>query len=152
MANNINQIESIIRSKMKSALIQAQEKVYQVIHSWVKEYYSEYSPSVYVRTYQFYKSLVKSEIRETANGYECEIYFDMEAMDYYMQSNKTANGSIVTFVNDSWGGKEVVDSASKGLHGGLNVGGTKVWDKKVINDEAKKALRDCLIANGITIR
>ena len=70
---NTRKLNRKLEDSLKNALIIAQSKAYQCINSFIKEYYAEYEPVEYERTYSFYKSLVKSDIRKTKNGYVCEV-------------------------------------------------------------------------------
>ena len=85
------EIQSYIMSRMQPAIQIAQEKVYQIIDRFVKEYYSEFSPEMYERTYQLYRSLVKSKIISSGTGYECVVYFDLDALDYAMKYRIVSN-------------------------------------------------------------
>ena len=84
--DSVDALKSYILSRMQPAVQKAQEQVYQVIDRFVKEYYAEFSPEVYERTYQLYRSLVKSDIKSTGNGYEACVYFDIGALDYAMKT------------------------------------------------------------------
>ena len=89
----------VLLQKTKNAVIKAEETVYNIIHRFVKEYYAEYDPIEYVRTYQFYQSLVKSEITPADNGqlgWKARVYFDLDKLDYYMKTTRSKG----TKVND----------------------------------------------------
>ena len=73
---NTAQIKAYLMKHMETAVKQAQKKAYDVISTFLKKYYSEFSPSMYERTYQLLSSLVESQITSTGNGYRVEIYFD----------------------------------------------------------------------------
>ena len=60
--SNSQQLERVMKERLKGAIVSAQEKVYQVIDKFLKQYYAEYTPMQYDRTYQLLRSLVKSEI------------------------------------------------------------------------------------------
>ena len=141
---NVDEFKKIILAKCKNALIKSQEQVYQIIDRFVKEYYVDYSPEMYERTYQLYRSLVKSEIIPTANGYEAKVYFDLDALDY------------VTGAKPS--GEQVMGAAAQGGHGadGLRVvyGDVGIWDdpRQILNTEAKNILKRMLISEGIPIK
>ena len=131
-------------AKCENALIKSQEQVYQIIDRFVKEFYAEFSPEMYERTYQLYRSLVKSEIIPTANGYETQVYFDF--------------GSLVYTTGSSPSGEQVMNAAAYGGHGaeGLHViaGDTGIWNepKQILNAEAINILKKMLISEGIPIK
>ena len=84
--NSMEELKNYILSKSQSAVRVAQEEVYGIIHKFVKQYYSEYDPSVYERTYQLLRSLVKTDVISTGNGWEAQIYFDIGALDYTIKT------------------------------------------------------------------
>ena len=142
--DSMDALKNYILSRSKVAIQMAQEKVYQVIDRFVKEYYAEYDPIVYERTYQLYRSLVKADIQQTANGWEAEIYFDLDALDYHM---RRMNGKWYSRKDNSWSEQKTLSSAAHGHHGG-KYAGTAIWDEPMIvlwknkHDILKKALLD----------
>ena len=68
--SSMEELRTYILSRSKVAVQLAQEKIYQVISRFVKEYYTEFSPELYDRTYQLFRSLVKTDIVQTLNGWE----------------------------------------------------------------------------------
>lgn len=144
---SIDALKSYILSRMQPAVQKAQEQVYQVIDRFVKEYYAEYSPELYERTYQLYRSLVKSNIVSTGNGYEAHVYFDIGALDYAM---KTIGG--ISVPNKGWSEEETLTAAAHGSHGG-KVGGTAIWDEpiSILSSEAYNILKRMLIDSGIPL-
>lgn len=141
---NESELKNFLLAKCQSALIKAQAQVYQIIDRFVKEFYASYSPEMYERTYQLYRSLVKSEIVPTGNGFEAHVYFDLGSLDY------------VTGAQPS--GEQVMGAASYGGHGaeGLKVvgGGVGIWNdpKAVLDAEAINILKRMLISEGIPIK
>lgn len=141
---NEAQLKSFLLSKCQNALIKAQEQVYQIIDRFVKEFYAEFSPEMYERTYQLFQSLVKSDIIKTANGYKAEVYFDFSSLVYTSGFSPS--------------GEQVMNAAAYGGHGaeGLHIiaGGTGIWDepKQILNAEAINILKKMLISEGIPIR
>ena len=144
----VDALESYILSRINVAIQEAQAKVYEVIHEFVKKYYAEYSPSMYERTYQLYNSLVKSEIKQSGNGYTAEIYFDVGLLDYHM---KRIHGIEVP--NKGWSEEKTLSAAAHGSHGGW-VSGTAIWDEplKKLNVESYAMLKQMLIDAGIPLR
>lgn len=164
--DSIEALKSYILSKSQVAIQKAQEQIYQVIDRFVKEYYAEYSPIVYERTYQLYRSLVKSEIIYTGNGWEAQVYFDISMLDYqikqlhgnpvdggYMNPYNGAISPDGTFSNPKGSAELVMESAAHGSHGGW-AGGTAIWDDPIaiLNVEAYNILKRMLISEGIPIR
>ena len=142
---NVKQLEVFLLQKCKNALMKSQEQVYQIIDRFVKEFYAEYSPDVYERTYQFYRSLVKGDIVRTAHGYEAQVYFDLSSIDY-VTGNKPS-------------GEQVMQAAEWGRHGAMGLAvadfkGTSVWHEPLAELDAKAIgiLVDMLRAEGIPIK
>lgn len=145
--NSIEEIKAYILSQSASAINQAKEQIYQVINKFVKEYYTEYSPTMYERTYQLYQSLVKTDVISTGNGWEATVYFDIDQLDYHM---KRLNGK--EYPNKGWSESKTLSAAAHGSHGG-KVKGTAIWDEplKELNKNGYKILKNVLIQNGIPI-
>ena len=142
---NEAELKTFLLKKCKNALIKSHQQVYQIIDRFVKEYYAYYSPEMYERTYQLYRSLVKSDIVATANGYEAQVYFDLSSLDYVTGSSPS--------------GEQVMQAAEWGRHGamGLSVAdfkGTSIWHEplEIINAEAVNILKKMLISEGIPIK
>lgn len=164
--DSIDALKSYILSRSQSAIIKAQEQVYQVIDRFVKEYYAEYSPDVYERTYQLYRSLVKSEVVQTGNGWIANVYFDLDTLDYQIKhfTRYTTDGGYMnpyngdvssdgTFSNPDGSAEKVMESAAHGSHGGYK-NGTAIWDEPIalLNTEAYNILKRMLISEGIPVR
>lgn len=149
---NEKQLEAFLMNKCRLALMKAQDKVYSIIQNFVRQFYSEYSPELYERTYQLLRSLVQSRIVSDGKGYKAEIYFNIDGLKY----NTGANPS----------GEQVMAAASQGAHGAIGQAngvdlkyissgaGTGVWDDPImyLDAEAINILKSMLIAEGIPIK
>lgn len=142
---NEEQLKSFLLQKCKNALIKSQEQVYQIINRFVKEFYAEYNPEMYERTYQLFSSLVKSDIIQTGSRYEAQVYFDLSSLDY------------VTGARPS--GEQVMGAAEWGRHGAMGLAvadfkGTSIWHEplEILNAQAINILKKMLISEGIPIR
>lgn len=142
---NEEQLKNFLLQKCKNALIKSQEQVYQIINRFVKEFYAEYNPEMYERTYQLFSSLVKSDIIQTGSGYEAQVYFDLSSLDY------------VTGARPS--GEQVMGAAEWGRHGAMGLAvadfkGTSIWHEQleILNAQAINILKKMLISEGIPIR
>ena len=102
----------------------------------------------YERTYQLYKSLVKSRVTYSKNGYKAEVYFDADRLDYYF---KLVNGEQVH--NKGWSEEKTLESAAHGYHGG-QIKGTAVWDEPIaiLNQQGNELLKKALIDAGIPLK
>ena len=150
--NNTKELKSYIFKKSESAMIQAQSKVYQIVNTFVKEFYVGYSPAQYERTYQLYQSLIKSDVQISGNSVTATVYFDASRLDYYM---KMINGKESP--NHGWSAEIVLNVAmiSGVPHGGYSpAGGNGIYLEAIakLNQEAIKVLKDSLVSAGIPIR
>lgn len=145
---NVSDLEDYLLSRCKEAVRLMQERAFQVIDAFVKQYYAEYDPIVYERTYQLYRSLVKSEIKATGNGWTAEVYFDLDRLDYYMRK---MNGKW--YRNVGWDEQKTLSSAAHGHHGG-KYAGTAIWDDPmiVLTKNRRNILKKALIDAGIPVK
>ena len=149
---NEAQLKTFVLNKCKTAVIMAQERVYKIIERFMQEYYSDYSPELYERTYQLYRSLVKSEVISSANGFEAKVYFDLSSINYVTGASPSA--------------EQVWQAASTGHHGAVGVSngvalkfvagnsGVILWNEQYqmqVQADAIEILKNMLIAEGIPI-
>lgn len=142
---NEAELKAFILKKCKNALAKSQQQVYQIVDRFVKEFYAEFTPEMYERTYQLYRSLVKSEVVKTHNGYEAQVYFDLSSLDY------------VTGAKPS--GEQVMGAAEWGRHGAMGLAtvdfkGTSIWHEPlaILDAHAIEILKRMLMAEGIPIK
>ena len=143
---NENDLKIYLLEQCREALKMAQDEIYHIINQFVKEFYRDYSPEMYERTFQLYNSLVKSDIVRIGNGYRAEVYFDYGTLEYLTGAKPS--------------GKQVMDAAAYGEHGayGLHVEygriGTSIWTDpmRILSNEAIQILKKRLIEAGIPIR
>lgn len=144
---NEEQLKDFLLDKAGYALKNAQNEIYHIIQQFVKEFYADYSPVMYERTYQLYNSLVKSGVEwNGSNGYKVYVYFDYDSLNY------------ITGAQPS--GEQVMEAAAYGGHGaeGLRVmsgnSGINIWNDpmQVISAEAIGILKRKLMEQGIPIK
>lgn len=151
--NSPSELQNQIMSRMKTAIIKMENEIHKVIDKFLHQYYSEYNPSVYERTYQLLHSLVKSEIIPNGTGYECHVYFDLEKIDY---SYKYINGKRYKNNTNAIGGTEgIVKLAMEShTHGGFIASeNTAIWNESMVelNSDKIAILKQCLLDSGIPI-
>ena len=161
---SIKELENHILTKSEVAVELAQEKAAMIINHFLTQFYNEFSPEWYARTEQLLRSLVKSEVRQTSNGWVAEVYFDSSALDYSTRiipaqlshSNKISNENTYhrnpwTDENTAW----VLEIAMTGSlpHGGY-ADGTAIWTEsmRVLDKEAINILKEKLIQAGIPVK
>lgn len=144
---NKSELEEFLLNKSGYALKNAQNIIYDIIQRFIREFYSDYSPEMYERTYQLYNSLVKSGVEwNGGNGYTVYVYFDYNSLNYMTGAQPS--------------GEQVMDAAAYGGHGaeGLKVvhgkTGVGVWESpmRYISAEAINILKEKLIEQGIPIK
>ena len=152
---NEAQLKELLMAKCKNALVKSQEQIYQIIDRFIKEFYAEFSPEMYERTYQLYRSLVKSDIVSTGNGYEAHVYFDIDALDHYSHTIRVHGKTYTYEGKHKWSEQQILDNALTGdlPHGG-HAGGTAIWTEalSMLNTEAINTLKRMLISEGIPIK
>ena len=150
---NEKQLKDFLLAKCRSALINTQEQVYRILEKFMQEYYADYSPELYERTYQLYNSLIKFDITPTNNGYKTEVGFDIKSLQYMSGAQPS--------------GEQVMKAASTGYHGAIGVSNgvplkfvagdteTVLWNEQLrvgVQAEALKILKNMIIAEGISIK
>ena len=152
IVKNEAQLKKMLLQKCKVAVALAEEKIHRIIDRVLEEFYAEYDPVEYRRTYQFLNSLVTTGVKETINGYEAEIYFDLSKINY----PDPAQGLSGKWHRKEATDKEIFDNNLTGAnpHGWYPVGGTPVWTNAfpIIDANAIDILKQELIAQGIPIK
>lgn len=150
---NEKQLEAFLLQKCRAALVKSQQQVYQIIDRFVKEYYAYYSPEMYERTYQLYRSLVKGDVERTANGYEAKVYFDLSSLDY-VTGGKPSGEQVMTAAKEGWHGAVGKIPNSDKYYKYVVSGGEGVWDepKQILDAQAKEILKKMLISEGVPIK
>lgn len=168
MIHNSEELKTVLLPKVKAAVKQTQEQVYMIVNRFVKEWYSEFSPEMYVRTYQLYQSLVKSEIIEIPNGYRAEVYFDLDRLDYYLKTIRYSNGRTRQIKNYWKGGVSGASTLTEKIAGAVIGGngyhvlrpqskmkkGTAIWKESIaaLNKDGYRILVNNLKAAGVPLK
>ena len=150
---NEKQLKDFLLAKCKNAVVQAEEKVHRIIDGCLKQFYSEFSPEEYIRTQQLLHSLVKSGVKSTGNGFEAEVYFDVDALSYQTGVVQTQHGTGYA----AWDKDTILDVAMTGSYGGLPhggyAGGTAIWTESINRiGDVWNVLEQELKAQGIPIK
>lgn len=95
------------------------------LYDFIKEYYQEYSPEQYERTWKFLNSLVQTKAELVGNKWIATVYIDTS-----IQYSSTWNG-------EHWDVGNTAYMANKGLHGN-----TKVGDQKFFHNAYREILSD----------
>jgi hypothetical protein len=99
--NNSDLMKALKSAGLKQITEKVGEDVKYLIKSYIEEcFYMTYTPKFYNRTFQLLNSVTTSQVRETANGYEIEVFLDIDSIHY----------------KDGYE-EEIVWLASQGFHG-----------------------------------
>lgn len=159
---NKNELLTFLYDKAYDALKNAQIVVYEIIQDFLQQFYDDYDPSLYSRTEQLLRSLVKGDIQPSAKGYVAEVYFDLDELQYSKYDWQGGNPPS---------GEQVFEAAKQGLHGAIGdagggyqfhyvdprtKGGTgvNIWSDplQVLDAEAIRILKDRLVEQGIPLK
>ena len=147
------ELKSYVLARCSKAVANAEQKVHNVIDSFLKTYYGEFTPEEYIRTNQLMHSLVKTGVKGTGNGFEAEVYFDAGKLNYeqgVMPLQHTPEHGRYGWA--TWTGDKVLDTAMNGSHGGY-VGGTPIWSASMSQlGNITELLKQELIKQGIPIK
>lgn len=143
---NEKQLKQHLLTKCQVAVRESQERIYHILNMFLSDFYRDYDPEIYERTYQLFQSLVKSDVKISGNNVTAEVYFDASKLNYITGRQPS--------------GEQVMDAAAEGLHGakGLRVvsgnTGVGIWNDpmRTINVEAINTLKEMLIREGIPIK
>lgn len=129
-------LEQYIESACEKAVQNACNRLLGTLQELIDtEYYDQFEPDFYNRTYQFWKSASTRMLSKNCG----EIFMDKSAMNY---------GSF-------WNGELQLLYASEGYHGSKNIQTEgKFWSAFIdfCDDNATNILKEELIKQGLTIR
>lgn len=102
---SISDLTRIIELRVQKALEMTQQEIFEVIQEHITDYYKEYNPIIYQRTWKFLNSLIKTDIIKSPNGLSCTVEIDENYLSYRYKGEIT--------------GLEVSSLANKHSHGGI---------------------------------
>ena len=168
--NTINEIKEYIIKQSKKALEDERDRIFNILNDFLHQYYTEFTPEYYERTYQLLQSCVRTEVVQNGdNGWKARVYFDWKNLDYsikyftderwkiedgyinpFSYSGMTSHNGSFPNNGDAY---KVVESAMHGSHGGY-IDGTAIWDEGIekIKQNFRSELKTILRKNGIPIR
>ena len=130
------QLKRAMQQTAKQAMSEVEEQLKVCIDNYVRQYYTEYTPRQYKRTYQFLRSITKTEVSVRGNTISCDIH-------------------INTNLNYSDPATEVIDIINQGYHGNKHIKGTPVWqtarDRIDSTNMFVNGFKEALIRQGFTV-
>lgn len=126
---NETELKNFLMKKCKEAVAGTERKVHDIIDKCLQQFYNEFEPEEYIRMGQLLHSLVKSGVKPTTNGYEAEVYFDVDGIHYQNGWVETKSG----YGYANWDKDTILDVVMTGSYSGLphggRAGGTAIWTK-----------------------
>lgn len=147
------QLKEFLLTKCKAAVVQTEEKVHRIIDDCLQQFYNEFQPDEYIRTEQLLHSLVKSDVKSTGNGFEAEVYFDVNSLNYQNGWIETMSGHGYA----NWDKDTILEVVMTGSYSGLPHGGhedgTAIWTESIKRlGDIWNLLEQELRAQGIPIK
>lgn len=102
---SMSDLTKVLESRIQKALKMTQQEIFEVIQRHIMDYYSEYTPKMYQRTWLFLDSLIKTEVIKTSNGLSCSVEIDRNYLSHKYDGGAT--------------GLEVATYANQHSHGGI---------------------------------
>lgn len=102
---SMDDLTRIVELRIQKALKMTQQEIFEVIQQHIADYYKEYTPYTYQRTWKFLNCLIKTEAVKSAHGISCSVEIDKDYLSY-----KYDNGAT---------GLEVATYANQHSHGGI---------------------------------
>lgn len=102
---SMSDLTKIIESRIQQALKMTQQEIFEVIQQHIVDYYHEFTPHMYQRTWEFLDSLIKTNIVKTNGTISCTVEIDKDYLSYRYKGGAT--------------GLEVVTYANQHSHGGV---------------------------------
>ena len=99
------------------------------------EFYDQYTPTMYNRTYQFLESATKEMMTDLCG----RVFMDAGRMNY---------------LEPRWTGEVQLEAANNSIHGGIHVNGGRYWDSfmEYCNANALNILKQELRKQGLNVR
>ena len=136
--NSIEALKAEILKRMRNALSTAEDDIYGVYRQYNDEFYNEYTPFLYERTYQLRDNLDMSGIEPLANGYAANVYYHND-WNYKSQSGELTTGEIVNLI----------------MHGEHDQHDVRAWDdatSELIGEgKGYQILKDALNSAGLPV-
>lgn len=134
------ELKYYVENQLQLAVENTVEKLNEIVEKFMIEFYADYEPNTYDRTYQL-RDCIRCEI--SLDGLSGVVYLDYGTLEY-----------LTGFQPSGW---QVVDASSRGEHGatGLHIengSGVKTWDQPYLDNKAKEILISRIKAAGIPIR
>jgi hypothetical protein len=142
---NDAQLRSALMKKCADAVSSAEIKVYGEFFDNVHNFYTEFEPDEYIRTYALYNSLDSSGVNMNGDSVNAKVYFNTPSYEQgMMELQHTPEHGMYGWASLS--GEEVLDNALKSgrPHGG-RISGTPIWTTSMKSLGGKSGIRSLII-------
>lgn len=142
-----------INKKVRVAIEDTCKELLSQLLVYIKtEYYEQYEPISYVRTYQFAESAVMNIVSDSCG----EVFMDENLMDYKSIAYRWQDGKVVAIDPvDNWTGEKQITFAAQGYHGAPEIQTPgRYWESFIdyCNRNATNLLKKNLQKQGIKVK
>lgn len=102
---SMGDLTKILESRIQQALKMTQQEIFEIIQQHITDYYHEYSPRMYQRTWEFLNSLIKTNIVKMNGIISCTVEIDKDYLSCKYKGGAT--------------GLEIANYANQHSHGGI---------------------------------
>lgn len=142
MAKKLTSVSALydeIRERIAQAVQMTRDEIYSTIDDYIMAWYSDYSPSMYERTYKFADSLIKLDVSINGNNISTEVKIDEGYLGSVYQTGIHPTGMDVA---------ESADSAYHGIVGYNGVqGNIRFWHDAIENMGGEAGIKAMLVSN-----
>ena len=140
---SMNDLTKILESRIQQALKITQQEIFETIQRYINDYYHEYTPELYQRTWKLLNSLIKTEIIKVDNGFSCNVQIDKNYLSYKYKGGATGL-DVTTYANQHSHGGVYDDDFGQFWNDAMGELGLELGIKSIM----KKNLKKC----GISIK
>lgn len=99
---SISQLKKSLERRIQMALTRTQKEIYDVVYDYIKQFYKDpafsppdvSTPDVYVRTWKFLNSLIKTDVVVTGSNISCSVQLSDDYLEYKYPGNPDWNGNV----------------------------------------------------------
>lgn len=166
VVTNVNQLKAALDKACAEATLKIELYIHDVVDAYIKKFYIEWVPGPplpdgptnkkyinhygYQRMHQLIKSLIKTDVAKTANGYEAKVYLDFSKMNHDFNY---VNGQKIR--HKHWPEETIgrVAAETNYPHGGWERG-TTIWVDPIeeLNGDKRELLKRMIIEAGIPVK
>ena len=141
---NNTQLTNALMKKCVAAVDSAELKVYGEFFDNVHNFYTEFEPNEYIRTYALYNSLDSTGAKRIGDSVKAKVYFNTPSYQQgIMELQHTPEHGMYGWASHS--GEEVLDTVmtSKNSHGG-HISGTPIWNESMKKLGGKSGIKNII--------